>query len=253
MERQTSPKNVINNQFYDTLQEGWYSEMNHPIALLRAENKLRNPWIASVIRNHFCKSIKVLDIGCGAGLLTNELAQLQHEVYGIDLSESSLAIARTHDVTSRVSYEKANAAALPFEDGLFDVVCAMDVLEHVEDVAQVIQEASRVLKPGGLFFFHTFNRNWLSYLIIIKGVEWFVKNTPPNMHVYDLFITPKELKTMCSLNMIKIEELKGFTPKFFSKAFWKMLFTRQIREAFEFQFTKNTFTGYCGFGKKMEP
>ena len=126
----------------------------------------------------------------------------------------------------------------------------MDVLEHVENPTELIQEASRVLKPGGLFFFHTFNRNWLSYLVIIKGVEWFVRNTPPHMHVYNLFITPNELTTICSLHMIHMKQMNGFAPKVLSKAFWKMLATRKVPENFEFHFVKNTSTGYCGYGQK---
>jgi 2-polyprenyl-6-hydroxyphenyl methylase/3-demethylubiquinone-9 3-methyltransferase len=236
----------INNAFYDTLGEEWYTATDHPIALLRAENAVRIPWI---LKNIGSKKT-VLDIGCGAGLLTNALAKEGHTVFGIDLSLKSLETAQKHDTTKSVSYKLANAYSLPYPDQTFDVVCAMDVLEHVDQPEKLIQEASRVLKPNGLFFFHTFNRNFLSYLLIIKGVDWFVPNTPQNMHVYPLFIKPKELEKMCQKEKLHIQKFLGFRPQIFSWATLKMLFTRKISSDFGFCFSKNLSTGYCGYAKK---
>lgn len=237
---------TINNDFYDQLGDGWYSDTNHPIALLRAENAIRVPWIASEISN----PSKVLDIGCGAGFLTNPLAQNGHTVFGIDLSQTSLEIAKKRDATQKVTYEVANAYCLPYSDESFDVVCAMDVLEHVDHPQLLIAEASRVLKKGGQFFFHTFNRNFLSYLMIIKGVEWCVPNTPKNMHVYPLFIKPEELADLLENEQLTIQKVFGFRPKI-NRPFFKMVFTRKIPVAFEFCFSKNLMTGYCGSARKI--
>ncbi|MES2200377.1 MAG: bifunctional 2-polyprenyl-6-hydroxyphenol methylase/3-demethylubiquinol 3-O-methyltransferase UbiG [Chlamydiota bacterium] len=244
-------KNIINNSFYDTLQDNWIYATDHPIALLRAENTLRNPWIEKVIQEKKPHPCKILDIGCGAGLLTNPLAKQGHIVSGIDLSPSSLEVARKLDMTNSVHYKTAKAEELPFAENSFDVVCAMDLLEHVNDPSLVIKEASRVLKPDGLFFFHTFNRNPISYFIIIKGVEWFVKNAPSNMHVYPLFITPKELGGMCKLSQLQVEMMQGMRPDFAHKAFWKMLLTRKVDPGFKFTFTPSLLTGYVGFAKKI--
>ena len=126
----------------------------------------------------------------------------------------------------------------------------MDVLEHVENPARVILEASRVLKPNGLFFFHTFNRNWLSYLLIIKGVDWCVPNAPKHMHVYPLFIKPCELQTMCHQHRLEIKKWHGFHPQILKWAFVKMMFTKKIPSSFSFCFSKNLSTGYCGIAKK---
>jgi 2-polyprenyl-6-hydroxyphenyl methylase/3-demethylubiquinone-9 3-methyltransferase len=126
----------------------------------------------------------------------------------------------------------------------------MDILEHVEKPALLVQEASRVLRRDGLFFFHTFNRNWLSYLLIIKGVDWFVKNAPKNMHVYPLFITPQEIKEMCHQEKLEVDSLIGLIPQMGNLAFWKMLITRQVPKNFSFCFVKNLLTGYCGIAKK---
>ncbi len=239
-------RNSINNAFYDDLAEGWYTATDHPVALLRAENRLRIPWILDQIG----KNKTVLDIGCGAGLLTNALAKAGHKTFGIDVSASSLQVAQKYDATSSALYQVANGYDLPFPEAQFDVVCAMDLLEHVEEPQLVIREASRVLKPGGLFFFHTFNRNLLSYLLIIKGVEWLVPNAPRNMHVYPLFIKPEELREFCHNEQMCVEIMQGLRPQIFSKPFLKMLIAKNIPANISFCFSKSLATGYCGRARK---
>ena len=250
MERQAGPA-TINNAFYDHLRDDWYTALNHPIALLRAENKVRNPWIANEIRKRFNGPVSLLDIGCGAGLLTNALALIGHHVSGIDLSPESLKIAKERDTTKTVHYETANAYQLPFQDSSFDVICAMDILEHVENPGKLIEEASRSLKKGGLFFFHTFNRNLFSYVVVIKGVDWCVQNAPKNMHVYPLFIKPKELEALCQSHHLEVESMVGLRPCL-TLPFFRMLLTRKVPSDFSFCFSKNLSTGYCGMAKKTE-
>jgi 2-polyprenyl-6-hydroxyphenyl methylase/3-demethylubiquinone-9 3-methyltransferase len=238
---------TINNDFYETLGDKWLTASDHPIALLRAENRLRNPWIASKLPS----SSKVLDMGCGAGFLTQELSNLGHEVTGVDLSEESLKIARQLD--TKGTYILADVTKVPLPAESFDAVCAMDLLEHVENPKAVVQEASRLLKPGGLFFFHTFNRTFLSWLVVIKGVEWCVKNAPPDMHILRLFIKPEELQKMCTEHGLQTEEIRGLMVKFSSKAFWQMVFRRIVPEDLEFIFTESLKTGYSGFARKLTP
>ncbi|MGD2170274.1 MAG: bifunctional 2-polyprenyl-6-hydroxyphenol methylase/3-demethylubiquinol 3-O-methyltransferase UbiG [Chlamydiota bacterium] len=247
MEKQNRHQVLINNAFYDDLEDRWYESTNHPVALLRAENKVRVPWVIESVKANFSKSCHILDIGCGAGMLANALAVEQHNVTGIDLSKTSLEVAQKYDRTNSVKYKQASAYDLPFSDQSFDVVTAMDVLEHVEDPFKLIKEGARVLKHGGLFFFHTFNRNWLSYFLVIKGVDWFVPNAVANMHVYNLFIKPKKLREMGFKNGLKIEKIMGFRPKILQKPLWNMIFHRDISEDFSFIFTKNLSTGYSGF------
>jgi 2-polyprenyl-6-hydroxyphenyl methylase/3-demethylubiquinone-9 3-methyltransferase len=237
---------TINNDFYHELGDRWQTASDHPIALLRAENRLRNPWICS----HLPSPVKILDMGCGAGFLTHDMARQGHEVVGVDLSERSLEVARKMDETGRIDYLMADVAKVPLPEGSFDAVCAMDILEHVENPRAVIQEASRLLKPGGLFFFHTFNRTLLSWLVVIKGVEWCVKNTPPHMHVLRLFIKPEELEAMCKTHGMVVEEMKGVNVKFSNKAFWKMVFNRIVPEDLEFVFTDSLSMGYSGMSIK---
>lgn len=248
MEKQACSQ-TINNAFYDELEEEWYSRSNHPVALLRAENNIRTPWIASEIKKRFEGPVRVMDIGCGAGFLSNALAGEGHVVSGIDISEPSLKVAKKHDKAGTVDYRLANAYALPYPDQSFDAVCAMDVLEHVEMPHRLIAEAARVLKPEGVFFFHTFNRNPISYLMIIKGVEWFVRNTPRHMHVYPLFIKPREITILCQKNHMNVETLVGLRPSL-NLSFYRMLFTRTVPDGFSFRFSKRLTTGYCGIARK---
>lgn len=249
MER-TKNQIPINNAFYDDLNQMWINSSDHPIALLRAENALRNPWINEILCRHFTHPSKVLDVGCGGGYLTNFLAKRGHFVSGIDLSDQSLEVAKQQDETKSVEYMRASAYELPYDDGIFDAVCAMDLLEHVEKPAIVITEAARVLKKGGLFFFHTFNRNLLSYFMVIKGVEWCFANAPPNMHVYPLFIKPEELKDLCQNRGLEVKEIKGVRPDFTSTAFWQMVLTKKVKDNFRFVFTHSLKTGYSGYAVK---
>jgi 2-polyprenyl-6-hydroxyphenyl methylase/3-demethylubiquinone-9 3-methyltransferase len=236
----------INNRFYNELGERWYTAQDDPVALLRAEGKVKNSWVSEKLGALFSKKIKILDVGCGAGFLANHLAEHRHQVTGLDASTESLAVAKSHDLTSSVIYQKGDAYYLPFSDQSFDAVCTMDFLEHVEAPEKIVAEAARVLRPGGVFFFHTFNRNLLSYLIILKGVEWFVKNTPKDMHLYSYFIKPKELERFCLQNKLTVKEWCGIRPKILKKPFWKMLWTREVPEDFEFTLTSSTLLGYLG-------
>jgi len=235
----------INNEFYNELGEEWLDRSDHPVALLRAENALRAPWIAEEIRKQVGSHAKVLDVGCGAGLLTNSLSLKGFATTGIDISESSLAVAKKSDTTNQVNYFHANAYSLPFQNESFDVVCAMDILEHVEVPTLLIAEAARVLKPDGIFFFHTFNRN-----LLIKGVEWFVRNTPPNLHVYPLFIKPHELEEQLATYKLKATTWRGFKPKIFTKSLFKLITTRNVPHDFSFEFSNSLLTGYCGIAVK---
>jgi len=242
-------RRAINNDWYADLGARWYTAEDTPIALLRAEARHRNPWIASaIVRGHGDRACRVLDIGCGAGFLANYLSEQGHQVTGVDTTEENLVVAKHHDRSGRVSYQVGDACALPFADGSFDVVCAMDLLEHVEEPERLIAEARRVLAPGGLLFFHTFNRNWLANLIVIKGVELFVKNTPKDLHILRLFITPAELSAMFDAHGFELVELRGARPRF-RWPLWRMLLTGRVGEDFAFMFTPSTKIGFTGYAR----
>jgi 2-polyprenyl-6-hydroxyphenyl methylase/3-demethylubiquinone-9 3-methyltransferase len=241
---------AVNNALYAELGERWYEANDDPVALLRAEAHHRNPWVATWLARTFGqRSCSVLDLGCGAGFLANDMARRGHRVIGVDRAAEAMEVAARHDRTASVVYFRGDAQALPFGSERFDVVCAMDLLEHVDEPERVIAEAARVLAPSGLFFFHTFNRNWLSWLVVIKGVEWFVKNTPPDMHVLDAFLKPSEVSAMCRAHSLSPREIIGSRPRF-DAAMWRMLRTGAVPDDFRFTFTRSTALGYIGVAQK---
>ena len=240
----------VDNSIYNEYGTRWYTAYDDPIALLRAENKVKFPWILKILKEHSIPKAQVLDVGCGGGFLSNELAKNGYKVTGVDLSQDSLHVAKIYDVTQSVKYEVADAYELPYPDGSFDVITAMDFLEHVERPGEIIKEFARVLKPGGVFFFHTFNRNVLSWLIAIKLVEWFVKNTPKNMHIIRLFIKPREIKKYCRDAGIWVYEIKGLRPVLSSFTF-RMLITGIISKKMRFKIIDSTLISYIGYGKKL--
>ncbi len=239
----------VNNAIYSALGERWYEADDDPIALLRAESRLRNVWVNAELDARFSQPCDVLDIGCGAGFMTNELAQRGHRVTGLDASAESLAVAAARDVTGTVKYDHGTAYRLPYSDGSFACVGAMDLLEHVDQPRQVISEAARVLAPGGIFFFHTYNRNWLVWLIVIKGVEWFVKNTAKDIHVLRLCLRPDEVRQMCTDSGLAVEQLRGTRPCL-NRAFLRLLTHGVVANDFRFTFTASTRLGYTGYAIK---
>nr|BFD61063.1 bifunctional 3-demethylubiquinone 3-O-methyltransferase/2-octaprenyl-6-hydroxy phenol methylase [Bdellovibrio sp. CKG001]BFD64478.1 bifunctional 3-demethylubiquinone 3-O-methyltransferase/2-octaprenyl-6-hydroxy phenol methylase [Bdellovibrio sp. HM001] len=244
-------REIVNNEAYDHLAERWYEAQDDPIALLRNQHKVEMPWILESIRKHIGYHAEILDMGCGAGFLANDLAEAGHKVTGIDLSTSSLKVAESRDHTHSVHYHQGDVYQVPYGNESFDVVAAMDLLEHVSDPQKVIAEASRVLRPGGLFFFNTFNKNPLAWLVVIKGMEWFVKNTPPDYHVYSLFIEPGKLKMWMENFELEQPDIRGIRPVFLQKQMWQLLRSGEVPKDFKFTFTKLPLIAYTGFAKKV--
>ncbi|BBH51740.1 bifunctional 2-polyprenyl-6-hydroxyphenol methylase/3-demethylubiquinol 3-O-methyltransferase UbiG [Fluviispira sanaruensis] len=244
-------KYQINNEIYKQMGDEWYVSDNY-VALLRAEARARNPWVSKKIIELIKKEdVTVLDVGCGGGLLANDLAKMNYKVTGVDIHQEVLNVGKKYDSTGSVKYLYADAHALPFPDACFDVVCILDVLEHVDNYIQVLNECVRCLKNGGYIFYHTFNRNIFSLLFVIKGMEIFVKNTPKNLHVHHLFIKPKEIKEVFKELNCKSKEIKGLNPKIFSREFMKLILKGEIDEKFEFELTNSLIAGYIGYAEKL--
>ncbi|MFP5459221.1 MAG: bifunctional 2-polyprenyl-6-hydroxyphenol methylase/3-demethylubiquinol 3-O-methyltransferase UbiG [Bacteriovoracia bacterium] len=237
---------LIDNSIYNLYGDRWYTAFDDPIALLRAENEAKYPWIKARLGD----ARSILDVGCGAGFLTNRLAQDGYTVTGLDLSGESLAVARRFDTTKSVNYVEASAYELPFPDESFDAVTSLDFLEHVTDPEAVVRECARVLRPGGLFFFHTFNRNPVAEFVVIKLVEKLVKNTPKHMHVIELFITPQELFQYCEASNLTPEAITGLKPKF-STVTLESLRTGVVPRGLEFETTKSLLISYLGAARKV--
>lgn len=160
------------------------------------------------------KELRILDIGCGGGILSESLAALGAGVTGIDLSEKALGVARLHLFESGHKVDYQHTSAEQFADQhpeQFDVVTCMEMLEHVPDPASVVAACGRLVKPGGWVFFSTLNRNAKSYLFAVVGAEYILKLLPRGTHDYAKFVKPAELARMAREAGLDTEELIGMT------------------------------------------
>jgi 2-polyprenyl-6-hydroxyphenyl methylase/3-demethylubiquinone-9 3-methyltransferase len=157
---------------------------------------------------------RVVDVGCGGGILAESMARKGADVTGIDLSDKALKVADLHSLESgiRVRYEKVAAEDLAArEAGGYDVVTCMEMLEHVPDPASIVRACAALVKPGGHLFFSTLNRNPKAYLFAILGAEYLLRMLPRGTHDYAKFITPAELCRFIREAGLELDGLKGLT------------------------------------------
>ncbi|MEO0559831.1 MAG: bifunctional 2-polyprenyl-6-hydroxyphenol methylase/3-demethylubiquinol 3-O-methyltransferase UbiG, partial [Bacteroidota bacterium] len=244
-----SPKPVpsVNNAFYDHLGETWYEGDDHAIALLRAEMPLKVGFVFEQMTAHDIEpGARILDVACGGGLVTFPLAEAGYSVHGVDLSEGSIEAARGRTpANSTATFAVGDAYALEAEDASFDVVLLLDMLEHVERPADVLAEAARVVRPGGLVMFNTFNSTPLAWLLAVHGFKFIVRDAPEHIHVFDLFIAPSVLAEMGADAGLQMDVVRGVRPAL-GKPFWWSLRHRRIHPDFQFRFTASPAVGYMG-------
>ena len=172
-------------------------------------NPLRLDWIDNTVG---LSGKKVVDIGCGGGILAESMAARGAEVTGVDLSEKALGVARLHLYESgqTVSYRHISAEDIAQESpASFDVVTCMEMLEHVPDPASTIRACATLVKPGGKVFFSTLNRNLKAYLLAVVGAEYVLNLLPKGTHEYAKFIKPSELSRYVREAGLNVEELLG--------------------------------------------
>ncbi len=174
-------------------------------------NPLRLGWIDGLAA---LAGKRVLDVGCGGGILSESMARLGATVTGIDLSEQPLKVAKLHLLESGLAVDYQSASAEEFSvrnREKFDVVTCMELLEHVPDPASTVAACATLVKPGGRVFFSTINRNPKSYLFAVIGAEYLLKMLPKGTHDYARFIRPSELSRWCRDAGLAPLELKGMT------------------------------------------
>ena len=174
-------------------------------------NPLRLEWID---RHASLGGKRVLDVGCGGGILAEAMARRGAAVTGIDMADKPLQVAKLHLLESGLSikYEKVEVDELAKrEPGAFDVVTCMELLEHVPDPAAMARACAQLVRPGGRVFFSTINRNPKSYLFAVIGAEYVLGLLPKGTHDYQRFIRPSELTRWCRDAGLRTEEMIGMT------------------------------------------
>jgi len=210
--------NKINNDVYKSPGDIWW----RPDTVLHLLKTSVNPWRVACAESIIKKlglnpqGKTALEVGSGGGILTEEICKMGFATTGIDPAKESVITATNHAKVSglNIKYEQGSGENLPYANGSFDCVFCCDVLEHVQDLPKVISEISRVLKPGGVFFYDTLNRTFVSKLVAIKiWQEWkrwaFM---PPNVHVWEMFIKPQEIKDLLQKSGFNWQEHTGSEP-----------------------------------------
>ena len=158
----------------------------------------------------YLKNVKILDIGCGGGLLCEPLTRLGAQVVGIDASNKNIKIAKIHAKKSdlKINYYCTTPENFNYKEK-FDVVLNMEIVEHVEDVNLFLKESSKFLKKNGIMFIATLNKTLKSYFFAILGAEYVLRWLPIGTHDWNMFVKPSELVEMCKKNSLMLEEILG--------------------------------------------
>lgn len=205
-------------QKFSDLAHRWW-DPNSEFRPLHEINPLRLDWID---RHAALAGKKVLDVGCGGGLLTEAMASRGATVSGIDLSEKALGVARLHLLESgrQVDYRLTSAEDLAEKEAAtYDVVTCMEMLEHVPNPASTIASCAALVKPGGHVFFSTINRNPKAYLFAVIGAEYVLQLLPKGTHDYAKFIKPSELTRWAKAVGLNVDEIIGMSYNPFAKSY----------------------------------
>jgi 2-polyprenyl-6-hydroxyphenyl methylase/3-demethylubiquinone-9 3-methyltransferase len=254
----------VDNEIYNRPGDIWWDEHEPLNAIRTAINPARLEYFSRVLGELGIDPAgkTVVDIGCGGGLFAEEFARLGAHVIGVDPSSSSLDTARAHASASGLSvdYRQGTGEKLPVDDASVDIACCVDVLEHVDDLDAVLAETSRVLRPNGVYLFDTINRTGLSRFVMIKLFqEWRLTAwMPANLHSWEQFITPDELRTMLDRHELRPRDVVGIGPGVNPPRL--ILLLRQLRKGkishgefghrAHFVVTKDQRVSYAGYATK---
>lgn len=195
---------------FTAIAEDWWN-LNGAFKPLHAINPLRLSFITEKLA---LSQQKVLDVGCGGGILTESLSREGAIVTGIDITESAITVAKQHAQGEglQIDYQVSTVEELAENQaGQFDIVTCMELLEHVPDPSSVVKACATLVKPGGYVFFSTINRNPKAFLFAIVGAEYLLKLLPIGMHQYEKFIRPSELSTWARAASLSIDAMRGIS------------------------------------------
>ena len=213
--------NTINKkeiEKFSKIAEEWW-DPNGKFKPLHKFNPIRISYIKENIINTFnlknkkdnpLSEIKILDVGCGGGLLSEPLSRLGADVFGIDASDNNIKIAKLHAKKSNLNIKYFCSSPEKFKiKNEFDVILNMEIVEHVEDVDFFLKSCSKLLKKGGIMFVATLNKTLKSYLFAIIGAEYILKWLPIGTHEWEKFVKPDELINFLNKFSLKLTDLKG--------------------------------------------
>ncbi|MEE9398625.1 MAG: bifunctional 2-polyprenyl-6-hydroxyphenol methylase/3-demethylubiquinol 3-O-methyltransferase UbiG [Methylococcales bacterium] len=217
----TTTENVHTHEInkFGALAEHWWDPLGD-FKTLHQVNPLRLQFIQEYSE---IEGKRIVDVGCGGGILSEGLARHGASVVGIDLSEELVEIADLHSLESglKIEYRKISAESLAeLEPAGFDCVTCMELLEHVPRPASVISACASIVKPGGKVFFSTLNRNLKAYLLAIVGAEYLLRMIPKGTHDYNTFIRPSELAEKARIAGLELVSMTGIDYQPFSRQFY---------------------------------
>lgn len=202
---------------FNRLSATWWDSKG-PMRPLHVVNNLRLDYVVEKIASHVGREkehalagLRILDVGCGGGLLAEPLARLGAHVVGVDASPGNVAAARLHAASQGVAvdYRLGELDAVLSPDEQFDVVLALEVVEHVSDVPAFVDTLARRVAPGGLLFASTIDRTWKSFVFAIVGAEYVLRVLPRGTHQWRRFVRPTELAAITSRSGLQQFELRG--------------------------------------------
>ncbi len=206
-------------KFSDLAHRWW--DLESEFGSLHQINPLRLAWIENLLPLH---GKRVLDVGCGGGILADAMARKGADVLGIDLATKALKVAQLHALeaqTEGVQYQEISAETLALEQpASFDVVTCMEMLEHVPDPSSIVKACAALVKPGGHVFFSTINRNAKAFFFAIVGAEYVLSLLPRGTHEYAKFIKPSELAGYCRATGLALQQTRGLQYNPLTRYYW---------------------------------
>lgn len=205
---------------FSELAHRWW-DLESEFRPLHQINPLRLDWLDAIAP---ISGQRVLDVGCGGGILADSMARRGAQVLGIDLADKALKVAQLHALeagTRGVKYREASVEALAAEQpGSFDVVTCMEMLEHVPRPASVVEACAALVKPGGWVFFSTINRNLKAFIMAIVGAEYVLNMLPRGTHEYQKLIRPSELAAYCRSAGLDLRDTRGLQHNPLTRRYW---------------------------------
>jgi 2-polyprenyl-6-hydroxyphenyl methylase/3-demethylubiquinone-9 3-methyltransferase len=197
---------------FNALARQWWDETG-PMRPLHMMNPVRAQWVGERIARRFGAGTRVLDVGCGAGLLAEALAGQGYDVLGLDAGVEVIAAAQAHAAGQglTLAYRCGTAEALAAEGQRFPVITALEVIEHVAEPVAFLASLHSLLEPGGLLFLSTLNRTPASFMVAKLGAEYLLRLLPVGTHDWGKFITPAELGRHCRAAGLKLTDTAGLT------------------------------------------